>query len=60
MADAIANSSPDDYIVITGLSVMTAVAAAMFASKHKQLNILLWDHGRYQHCNIPVLVSAVT
>ena len=60
MSKTIANSSPKDYIVITGLSVITAMAAAMFAAKHRQLNLLLWDHGRYQSCNLPMLVSGVT
>ena len=57
MSAAIANSSPKDYIVITGLSVISAMAAAMFADKHGKLNLLLWDHGSYQGCKVTMLVS---
>ena len=57
MSKAIVNSSSMDYIVITGLSVMSAVAAAMFAAKHGKLNLLLWDHGQYHDCKFKMLVS---
>lgn len=39
----LANSQSDDYIVITGMSVMCSIACALFALKHKRLNLLLFD-----------------
>ena len=35
-------SSPNDYIVQSGPSIMNAVACAMFAARHKCLNLLLF------------------
>lgn len=37
------NSSPDDLIVISGLSVMNTIAGAIFAMKHRRLNLLIYD-----------------
>lgn len=34
-------SEPDDYILITGLTVMTCIATGMFAYKHGRLNLLI-------------------
>jgi hypothetical protein len=42
----IANSSPTDYLVCTGLAVQFGVACAMFAAKHKRLNLLIWKQNR--------------
>lgn len=39
----IEQSSKEDLIVITGLSVMNALACSLFAMKHKRLNLLLYD-----------------
>jgi hypothetical protein len=36
-------SEPDDFIVISGLSVMCSLACAIFAMKHSRLNLLLFD-----------------
>ena len=36
------NSHEEDYILITGLTVMNLVAAFIFAMKHKRLNLLLF------------------
>lgn len=42
------NSSPDDYILASGLTQMTAVATAIFAYKHGRVNFLLYDkNGTY-------------
>jgi len=35
------DSSPEDLIVISGMTVMTVVACAMFVRKHGRLNLLL-------------------
>lgn len=34
-------SGPDDYILITGLTIMTSIAVGMFAFKHGRLNLLI-------------------
>ena len=36
------NSLPGDYILITGLSVMSSIACSIFARKHGRLNLLLY------------------
>lgn len=42
--EKLAQSSPDDYLLPTGLSIMTAIACAVFALRHKRLNLLLWKN----------------
>lgn len=42
------NSNKEDYILITGLTVMNLVAAFIFAMKHKRLNLLLFKSYRGQ------------
>ena len=52
-AEYLANSSVDDFILITGLSVMASVACSIFARLHGRLNLLLYkssqsgQEGRY-------------
>jgi hypothetical protein len=42
------HSSPDDYILSTGLSIMNSIACAMFAHKHDgTLNLLLYRNKEY-------------
>lgn len=41
------DSSPTDYILPTGLSIMQSVACAIFAAKHGRLNLLMFKDGRY-------------
>ena len=38
----LSSSSPDDYILLTGLSIMGAVACAIFGHLHGRLNLLLY------------------
>jgi len=45
--EAMTNSKADDLIVLCSLNVMNAVACAVFASKHKCINLLLYKDGRY-------------
>jgi len=40
-AERLADSQPNDYILVTGLTVMSMIAAAMFAHKHGRLNLLI-------------------
>jgi len=37
----IEEASPDDFILITGLTVAVAILCALFTLKHKRLNILI-------------------
>jgi len=39
-------SSPEDYLVINGPTVMSCVACAIMARKHGRLNLLLWKKGQ--------------
>jgi len=36
-------SKPNDYILITGLSVMSSLACSIFARLHGQINLLLYQ-----------------
>ena len=45
--EAMEDSSPDDYIVPCSLNVMNSIACAIFACKHKKLNLLLYKNGEY-------------
>lgn len=47
MKSALENSHPDDYILLSGLTVMAAIACSIFSVKHKRLNLLIYrpqDH----------------
>jgi hypothetical protein len=46
------NSSPEDYILFSGLSMMNCMAVAAFLLKHKRLNLLLFKDGRYIERNL--------
>ena len=35
------SSEPDDYLLVSGLTIMTSVAVGMFAVKHGKVNLLL-------------------
>ena len=37
-------STPSDYILITGLSVMSSLACSIFSRLHGQLNLLLYQN----------------
>lgn len=39
----IEDSSPEDYVLITGLSILSSLVASMFVAKHGKLNLLLFD-----------------
>ena len=40
--DVLSESSPEDYILLTGLTVMSSIATAIFAHKHSRLNLLIF------------------
>ena len=41
-------STPDDYLLPTSLSIMTALAAVVFVQKHGRLNLLIFEDGKYK------------
>ena len=45
--DALSDSSPDDFILQTSLSVLCSVGAAAFATIHGRVNYLLWQNDKY-------------
>lgn len=45
-------SSPEDYILLCGLSVMNVIACSTFAAKHFRLNLLLFNNGSYLERNL--------
>ena len=42
---AMTDSSEDDFILQSGPAVMLALACALFAARHKRLNLLIWRYG---------------
>jgi len=53
----LSRSTSEDYILVCGPSVMNAIAAGIFATKHNCLNLLLYHvgkdgKGRYRRRNI--------
>ena len=46
------NSKPTDHIVPCSLNVMNSIACAIFAAKHKRLNLLLFNKGEYLERNL--------
>jgi hypothetical protein len=43
------SSKPDDYLLLSGLAIMNSVASAIFAHKHKRLNLLLWNSQKKEY-----------
>ena len=48
----LAKSSPQDYILPCGLSVMNMLATSIFAHLHGRLNLLLFRKGKYFEVNL--------
>ncbi len=44
--DVLQHSSPDDYILLTGLPVMQGLAMSIMSHMHGRLNLLLFKGGR--------------
>lgn len=51
-APHIETSDPSDCILLSSLNSMNVVAAALFAARHKRLNLLIYRNGRYVERNI--------
>lgn len=45
--EAMKDSEPDDYILLTSLTTLCSVAAAIFAAKHKRVNFLIFKEDNY-------------
>ncbi len=43
VSEALADSSPDDYIVITGLPELQIILTSCFVRRHGKLNLLLFQ-----------------
>jgi len=41
------DSSPDDFLLVTGLTVMNAIAASIMTHLHGKVNFLLFKQGKY-------------
>ena len=41
------DSEPDDYLLLTSLTILCSVICAVFARKHGTLNLLLFRNGKY-------------
>lgn len=50
--EALQDSSPDDYIIITSLNILCSIGSALFGSRHGKLNLLLYRNGVYIHREI--------
>lgn len=44
---ALENSSPEDYIIITSLTIICSICCSLFVHKHGTLNLLLYKNGKY-------------
>lgn len=48
IAKHLKDSNAEDYILVTGLTIMNSIACACFAKKHNgRLNLLLFRNGKY-------------
>jgi len=54
-----ANSKEDDYIAISGLSVMCSVACVIFALKHRCLNLLLFDAATERYVKRSLILDSI-
>lgn len=47
VAEKMSDSGPDDYLLVSSLQVVNAIAAAILAAKHKRVNFLLLGQTQY-------------
>ena len=48
----LSESTEEDYLLLSGLSMMNLIAGICFVLKHKRLNLLLFKNGRYLQRNL--------
>lgn len=46
--DHLKDSKPEDYLLVTGLTIMNVVAAAIFGYLHGRINLLLFKDNGYK------------
>lgn len=44
---ALADSSPDDFIITSSINTLCTIGGGLFAAMHGRLNLLLWRNGSY-------------
>lgn len=44
---ALQESSPNDYILLTGLNTLCSIGCAIFGALHGRVNLLIWRTDRY-------------
>ncbi len=44
---AMSDSQPEDYILLTSLTTLCSIATSLFAFKHGRLNLLIFKDDRY-------------
>jgi hypothetical protein len=54
LAEKLKDSTSKDFIVITSLPLLSAIACSILAYKHGRLNILVFKDGRYIERNIKI------
>lgn len=47
MSQALDDSDPNDYILLTSLTSLCSVACGVFAARHGRLNLLIYKDGDY-------------
>jgi len=52
--EALEDSRPNDYILLTSLSTLCSVVCAVFSRKHGRLNLLLYKDGGYIERNLQI------
>lgn len=50
--DILRESTPDDYILICGLSIMSCIACSIMTQLHGKLNMLIFKNGSYVERNL--------
>jgi len=50
VTEAIEKTSPDDYLLLSGLIALNALAASIWLQRHRKVKMLLWDQklGKYR------------
>lgn len=54
LAEKMQESQEDDYIVLTGMPILSAILCSIFAYKHGKINLLIFKDGRYLERNIVI------
>lgn len=47
LSGAMKDSEPEDYILLTSLTTLCSVAAALFGAKHQRVNFLIYKDDNY-------------